>query len=90
MQNTTKNINPENRAAPKRSSEGEIKCACKTKCSTRLCSCRKNELACSNCNCNPENCQNKIVDSVRLAFFYNFKNCFKSTYLQLINYNNII
>ena len=57
------------RGALKRSSDGEIKCACKTKCSTRLCSCRKNDLACSNCNCNPENCQNKSEDNVRETLF---------------------
>ncbi|XP_012268166.2 chromosome-associated kinesin KIF4 [Athalia rosae] len=48
-----------NAPAPKRSSDGEIKCSCKTKCNTRLCTCRKNEVGCVNCNCNPEFCTNK-------------------------------
>ncbi|XP_033227656.1 chromosome-associated kinesin KIF4 [Belonocnema kinseyi] len=69
LMNNTRNIPVENRGAMKRSSDGEIKCACKTKCSTRLCSCRKNDLACSNCNCNPENCQNKSEDNTRRTLF---------------------
>lgn len=70
LMNVTKNVQVENQAAPKRTSEGDIKCACKTKCATRLCSCRKNNLSCSNCNCNPECCQNKSVDNTRRTLFF--------------------
>ncbi|XP_032669022.1 chromosome-associated kinesin KIF4 isoform X1 [Odontomachus brunneus] len=47
---------------------GEIKCACKTKCATRLCSCRKNNITCNNCNCNPEQCQNRDQENMRELF----------------------
>ncbi|XP_050460223.1 chromosome-associated kinesin KIF4 [Cataglyphis hispanica] len=47
----------------------EIKCACKTKCSTRVCSCRKNSVTCNNCNCNPELCQNKDKENLRTTLF---------------------
>ncbi|EZA47603.1 chromosome-associated kinesin KIF4 isoform X2 [Ooceraea biroi] len=47
----------------------EIKCACKTKCATRMCSCRKNGITCNNCNCNPEQCQNKDKENLRTALF---------------------
>lgn len=42
----------------------EIKCACKTKCATRLCTCRKKNMICNNCNCNPELCQNRDQENV--------------------------
>ncbi|KAM0737046.1 Chromosome-associated kinesin KIF4 [Formica fusca] len=47
----------------------EIKCACKTKCSTRVCTCRKNNVTCNNCNCNPEQCQNKDKENLRTTLF---------------------
>ncbi|XP_072748059.1 chromosome-associated kinesin KIF4 [Anoplolepis gracilipes] len=47
----------------------EIKCACKTKCSTRVCTCRKNGITCNNCNCNPEQCQNKDKENLRHTLF---------------------
>lgn len=53
---TTKSHRP----SMKRPSDGEVKCACKTKCITRLCSCRKNHRTCNNCQCNPELCINKL------------------------------
>ncbi|GAB1869940.1 Chromosome-associated kinesin KIF4 [Camponotus japonicus] len=49
--------------------ESEIKCACKTKCSTRVCTCRKNSVTCNNCNCNPEQCQNKDKENLRTELF---------------------
>ncbi|KAK2579122.1 hypothetical protein KPH14_001293 [Odynerus spinipes] len=51
------------RPSMKRPSDGEVKCACKTKCITRLCSCRKNHRTCNNCQCNPELCINKLSAS---------------------------
>ncbi|XP_070152318.1 chromosome-associated kinesin KIF4 [Polyergus mexicanus] len=47
----------------------EIKCACKTKCSTRVCTCRKNNVTCNNCNCNPKQCQNKDKENLRTTLF---------------------
>ncbi|KZC08147.1 Chromosome-associated kinesin KIF4A [Dufourea novaeangliae] len=61
--NTTKDISAE-RSTLKRTSDEEIKCGCKTKCATRVCSCRKNKVICGNCGCNPELCQNKDLKNV--------------------------
>ncbi|KAH0949886.1 hypothetical protein HN011_002770 [Eciton burchellii] len=47
----------------------EIKCACKTKCATRMCSCRKNGVTCNNCSCNLEQCQNKDKENLRTTLF---------------------
>lgn len=47
----------------------EIKCACKTKCFTKICTCRKNNATCNNCNCNPEKCQNKDKENLRTTLF---------------------
>jgi len=45
--------------AQKRSSDGSIKCSCKSNCSTRICSCRKNSTICSaQCKCSIA-CANK-------------------------------
>ncbi|XP_011144099.1 chromosome-associated kinesin KIF4 [Harpegnathos saltator] len=46
----------------------EIKCACKTKCATRMCMCRKNNITCNNCNCNPEQCKNRDKKNLRTLF----------------------
>ncbi|XP_046605558.1 chromosome-associated kinesin KIF4-like isoform X1 [Neodiprion virginianus] len=54
----------------KRSSDGDIKCACKSKCHTRLCTCRKNDLACINCNCNPEICCNRDQENIRRTILF--------------------
>ncbi|XP_003703069.1 kinesin-like protein 3A isoform X1 [Megachile rotundata] len=64
---TTKNSSLDHTTL-KRSSDGDIKCSCKTKCATRLCSCRKNKVICSNCNCNPECCQNRDKNLNRTLF----------------------
>ncbi|XP_036139032.1 chromosome-associated kinesin KIF4 isoform X2 [Monomorium pharaonis] len=45
-----------------------IKCACKTKCATRVCTCRKNGVACNNCSCS-EQCQNKDEKNLRTTLF---------------------
>ncbi|XP_043274536.1 chromosome-associated kinesin KIF4 [Venturia canescens] len=55
----SKNRSTESLSGEKRSFDGIIKCSCKSQCSTRLCSCRKNATSCSNCNCNPEICTNR-------------------------------
>ncbi|XP_066595687.1 chromosome-associated kinesin KIF4 isoform X2 [Prorops nasuta] len=54
----------------KRSSDGEVKCSCKTNCSTRLCTCRKNGAICSNCNCNSEICENRDKENVSRVLFH--------------------
>ncbi|XP_076246132.1 kinesin-like protein 3A [Calliopsis andreniformis] len=61
------------RSTLKRSSDGEIKCACKTKCATRICSCRKNKILCVNCNCNAELCQNRDQDNLSRVLFLDHK-----------------
>ncbi|XP_076282466.1 kinesin-like protein 3A isoform X2 [Lasioglossum baleicum] len=66
--NTTK-TNSSDQTTLKRSSDGEVKCNCKTKCATRICSCRKNKVACQNCNCDPAMCQNRDVEDVRQTLF---------------------
>ncbi|KAG7209375.1 hypothetical protein KM043_015475 [Ampulex compressa] len=66
--NTTRNLS-DDRTSLKRPSDGEIKCACKTKCATRLCSCRKNDIVCTNCNCNPEVCQNRDDKNLARSLF---------------------
>ncbi|XP_076378598.1 kinesin-like protein 3A [Megalopta genalis] len=67
--NTSKNTSSE-RSTLKRSSDGDIKCNCKTKCATRLCSCRKNKEICnSNCGCIPEVCKNKDIKNLRETIF---------------------
>ncbi|XP_076646621.1 chromosome-associated kinesin KIF4B-like [Halictus rubicundus] len=66
--NTTK-TNSSSRSALKRSSDGELKCDCKTKCATRLCSCRKNKLTCKNCDCDPVICQNQDLKNIRQTLF---------------------
>ncbi|XP_031828912.1 kinesin-like protein 3A isoform X2 [Nomia melanderi] len=67
--NTTKNTSSEQLSNFKRSSDGEIKCRCKTKCATRVCSCRKNKELCVNCSCNPELCQNRDLKNLRKTLF---------------------
>lgn len=67
FQNTTKMNSRDSQLPQKRTSDGEIKCACKGYCSSRLCTCRKNSAACMNCNCNPETCQNRDKENVSLA-----------------------
>ncbi|XP_001606485.2 chromosome-associated kinesin KIF4A [Nasonia vitripennis] len=69
IENATKNLARESKVGLKRSSNGEIKCSCKTSCTSRLCSCRKNEVSCQNCNCNPEICKNRDGDSTRRMLF---------------------
>ncbi|XP_076618260.1 kinesin-like protein 3A [Colletes latitarsis] len=63
LQNTIRNTSLDH-TIRKRSVEGDIKCGCKTKCSTRICLCFKNKIACSNCSCNTENCQNKDKSNI--------------------------
>ncbi|XP_024883411.1 chromosome-associated kinesin KIF4 [Temnothorax curvispinosus] len=46
-----------------------IKCACKTKCATRICTCRKNGVTCNNCSCDSEQCQNKDKQNLRTTLF---------------------
>ncbi|XP_018404227.1 PREDICTED: chromosome-associated kinesin KIF4 [Cyphomyrmex costatus] len=46
-----------------------IKCACKTKCATRVCTCRKNGVTCNNCSCDSEQCQNKNKENLRTTLF---------------------
>ncbi|XP_035733121.1 chromosome-associated kinesin KIF4-like [Vespa mandarinia] len=65
---TTKNP----RQSIKRSSDGEVKCACKTKCITRLCSCRKNDRICNNCQCNPDLCQNNDINKLIHSYFRDY------------------
>ncbi|XP_011173030.1 chromosome-associated kinesin KIF4 isoform X2 [Solenopsis invicta] len=48
--------------------ESLIKCACKTKCATRVCTCRKNSVTCNNCSCSDQ-CQNKDEKNVRTMLF---------------------
>ncbi|XP_029043821.2 chromosome-associated kinesin KIF4-like [Osmia bicornis bicornis] len=71
LMKTTKNSSIEHTAL-KRSSNGDIKCACKTKCASHLCLCRKNKISCNNCSCNPELCQNKD-DNINRTLFLDYK-----------------
>ncbi|XP_053989856.1 chromosome-associated kinesin KIF4A-like [Hylaeus volcanicus] len=74
LQNTTRNstLDP---TTVKRTSDGDIKCSCNTKCSTRICGCFKNKTVCGNCNCNPELCQNKYTNNLnRNLFVFNDEN----------------
>ncbi|KAG5310628.1 KIF4 protein, partial [Acromyrmex insinuator] len=50
-------------------SNNEIKCACKTKCATRICTCRKNAVTCNNCDCDSEQCQNRNKENLRTMLF---------------------
>ncbi|KAH0563992.1 chromosome-associated kinesin KIF4 isoform X2 [Cotesia glomerata] len=54
----------------KRSSNGDIKCSCsKTKCKSRLCSCRKNAGVCGpKCGCD-DSCENRDPDKTGQLFF---------------------
>ncbi|KOC66714.1 Chromosome-associated kinesin KIF4A [Habropoda laboriosa] len=70
--NATKNYSLDRRTT-KRTSDGDIKCGCKTKCSTRVCTCRKNKTICSNCSCNPEICQNKDLKNLNRTLFLDYK-----------------
>ncbi|KAF7418101.1 hypothetical protein HZH68_000754 [Vespula germanica] len=65
---TTKNT----RLSIKCQSDGEVKCACKTKCITRLCSCRKNNRICNNCQCNPDFCQNNDINKLNHSYFRDY------------------
>uniref|UniRef100_A0ABD2VXV7 Kinesin motor domain-containing protein n=1 Tax=Trichogramma kaykai TaxID=54128 RepID=A0ABD2VXV7_9HYME len=66
LEKTTKNVGKDITAVPmKRSFSGEVKCSCKTQCSSRLCTCRRNEVSCGNCNCDPNLCQNQFTENVR-------------------------
>ncbi|KAG5325691.1 KIF4 protein, partial [Pseudoatta argentina] len=47
----------------------EIKCVCKTKCATRICTCRKNAVTCNNCDCDSEQCQNRNKENLRTMLF---------------------
>ncbi|XP_015607911.1 chromosome-associated kinesin KIF4 isoform X1 [Cephus cinctus] len=53
----------------KRSSGGEIKCSCKTNCSTRLCTCRRHKTSCSNCNCQTDICKNRNTKTTEFDYF---------------------
>ncbi|KAK0179912.1 hypothetical protein PV327_005615 [Microctonus hyperodae] len=57
----SKQINTsDEKIATKHSSGGDIKCACRTKCTSGICSCRKNSEICGeNCRCNPLICVNR-------------------------------
>ncbi|XP_076281819.1 chromosome-associated kinesin KIF4-like isoform X2 [Lasioglossum baleicum] len=68
LSNTTKTDSSE-RSTLKRSSDGDLKCGCKTKCASRICSCRKNKVACKNCGCDPTICQNRDANDVRQTLF---------------------
>lgn len=71
--NTTKSSSLD-RTTVKRTSDGEIKCSCKTKCATRVCTCRKNKKLCGiNCNCNVENCQNRDTKNLNRPLFSDYK-----------------
>ena len=61
--------------ASKRSIETDVKCSCKTNCSTRLCRCRKSGASCENCNCNSLICKNKNNETVSflIQLFFNDK-----------------
>ncbi|KAL0122222.1 hypothetical protein PUN28_007163 [Cardiocondyla obscurior] len=48
--------------------ENLIRCACKTKCATRICTCRKNGVTCNNCNCDSNQCQNKDKQNVSYTY----------------------
>ncbi|XP_058809269.1 chromosome-associated kinesin KIF4A [Phymastichus coffea] len=63
-----KQVARENKITLKRSSGGQVKCNCKTQCQSRICSCRKNEVSCENCNCSPLLCTNRSVDTRRTLF----------------------
>lgn len=60
IQRLTFNIDP---------NESLIKCACKTKCVTRICTCRKNNVTCNNCSCDSEQCQNRNKENLRTTLF---------------------
>ncbi|XP_018340203.1 PREDICTED: chromosome-associated kinesin KIF4A-like [Trachymyrmex septentrionalis] len=47
----------------------EIKCTCKTKCATRICTCHKNNVTCNNCDCDSEQCQNRNKENLRTTLF---------------------
>ncbi|XP_014603835.1 PREDICTED: chromosome-associated kinesin KIF4 [Polistes canadensis] len=65
---TTKNSKP----PVKQLFDGEVKCACKRKCNTRICSCRKNNRICNNCNCNPDLCQNNDINKHTQPYFQDY------------------
>ncbi|XP_011865378.1 PREDICTED: chromosome-associated kinesin KIF4 [Vollenhovia emeryi] len=46
-----------------------IRCACKTKCATRICTCRKNGVACADCGCDAVQCQNKDPQNSHASLF---------------------
>ncbi|XP_014206954.1 chromosome-associated kinesin KIF4 [Copidosoma floridanum] len=69
LEKTNRNNTRESKAGLKRSSQGDIKCSCKTQCNSRLCSCRKNGITCENCNCNPSICLNRNPDNTRRTLF---------------------
>ncbi|KAI4490936.1 hypothetical protein M0802_010610 [Mischocyttarus mexicanus] len=52
--------------------DGEVKCSCKTKCNTRICSCRKNNRICNNCNCNSDKCQNNDINKLTQSYFRDY------------------
>lgn len=60
----------ENVVSFKRDSNGDIKCSCsKTKCKSRLCSCRKNAGVCGpKCGCD-DSCENRDPDKTGQLFF---------------------
>ncbi|XP_053989871.1 chromosome-associated kinesin KIF4-like, partial [Hylaeus volcanicus] len=68
LQNTTRNSSLD-RTTVKRTSDGDIKCSCKTNCSTRVCRCFKNKTLCLNCSCNPELCKNKDTNNFNRNLF---------------------
>lgn len=67
----SKQINTSNnKVAIKRSSDGDIKCACRTKCTSGVCSCRKNgEICGDNCGCNPQICVNRDKNDTTSPYF---------------------
>ncbi|XP_076163701.1 kinesin-like protein 3A isoform X2 [Ptiloglossa arizonensis] len=71
LQNTTKNSSLE-RSTLKRSSDGDVKCGCKTKCSTRICSCFKNKTICTNCTCDPELCHNRDTNNINRTLLLDY------------------
>ncbi|CAL7949261.1 unnamed protein product [Xylocopa violacea] len=72
LMNSTKDSSL-NRTTVKRTSDGEMKCGCKTQCATRLCTCRKHKMLCnSNCKCNEEHCKNREESEVKQTLFFDY------------------
>ena len=67
--------------------ENPIKCACKTKCATRVCTCRKNGVTCNNCNCDSEQCQNRNKENVSVILLRYIQIHIMFVYLDIILIN---